>query len=79
MFIMKKGIAISIGLIVLGVVFECLHFATEIRFFEIKFWLLGIISMTLGVLGGLWYVMVPVLENRAKELGRFKKRQMGKK
>ena len=70
---MKKEIIISIGLISLGLVFECLHFGTDIRFFEIKFWLLGIISMGLGVLGIIWFTVVPLLEKRAKTLGQFKK------
>ena len=70
---MKKGTIISIGLIILGFIFECLHFGTDIRFFEFKFWLLGIITMTLGMLGILWFTVVPLLENRAKTLGKFKK------
>ena len=70
---MKKRILVSIGLIVLGLIFECLHFLTDIRFFEIKFSILGIVSMVLGVVGILWYFMVPVLEKRAEVLGKFKK------
>ncbi len=70
---MKNKIIISIGLIVLGFIFECLHFFTNIRFFEIKFSILGIVSMVLGVVGILWYFVIPVLEKRAEVLGKFKK------
>ena len=72
---MKKGLVISISLIALGLIFECLHFATAIQFFEIKFWLIGLIAMVMGILGVLWYAVVPVLENRAKLIGKFKKVQ----
>ena len=75
---MKKGIVVSIVLIGLGLVFECLHFATNIEFLEIKFWLLGVISIAIGILGILWYTIIPLLENRAKKLGTFKKKQFKK-
>jgi len=61
---MKKGIMISIGLIVLGAIFECIYFTTDIQFYEIPFWALGMIFTVLGVLGVLWYVIVPFLESR---------------
>lgn len=75
---MKKGLVISISLIVVGFIFECLHFGTSIRLLEIKFWLIGLIAMVLGVLGILWYAIVPLLENRANLLGKFKKAQRNK-
>lgn len=75
---MKKGIAISTGLIALGFIFECLHFATNIEFFEIKFWVLGIICIALGIFVLLWNTIVPLLENRAEKLGRFKGQQWRK-
>jgi len=70
---MKKGIIISIGLIVLGSIFECLHFASDHDFLEIKLWLLGVICITLGVLGLIWNIIIPLLENRAKKIGKVKK------
>lgn len=73
---MKKGIVISIALIGLGFIFECIHFATNIEFFEIKFWALGVISTALGIFGILWYTLIPLLENRAEKLGKFKKKQI---
>ena len=70
---MKSEIIISIGLILLGFIFECLHFLTDIRFFEIKLSILGIVSIAIGVVGILWYFVVPLLEKRAEVLGEFKK------
>ena len=75
---MKKGLVISICLIGLGFVFECLHFATDIRFFELKFWALGVIFIALGIFGILWNTLIPVLENRAEKLGKFKRDQIKK-
>jgi len=73
---MKKGIVIAVGLIVLGLIFECLHFATNMELLGFKFWVLGIASIFLGILGLLWYMVVPLLENRAAKLGKFKKKQL---
>jgi len=70
---MKKGIVVSIGLIILGFVFEYIYFATDITIFEFKSWLLGVICMTLGMLGILYYAIVPFLEKRAERLGKHKK------
>ena len=70
---MKKATAVSIGLIVLGIIFECIHLSTDIRFFKIKFWLLGIISIIAGFAGLKWYAIIPLLERRASVLGRFKR------
>lgn len=75
---MKKGIIVSIALIGLGFVIEWLHFAADIEFLEINFWVLGIISIALGIIGILWYTIVPLLEDRAKKLGTFKKKQFNK-
>ncbi len=69
---------ISIGLIVLGLIFECLHYLTDIRFFKIKLSILGVVCITLGVIGFLWYSMIPILEKRAKVLGTFKKERIKK-
>lgn len=48
---MKKSIIISIALIVLGFVFECLYLGTDATFFSVKFWILGVISIIAGTLG----------------------------
>ena len=75
---MKKGIISSISLILLGLFFECLHFTTNLEFFQIKFWALGLITMTLGVLGLIWFTIVPLLEKRASTIGRFKGKEYPK-
>ncbi len=74
---MKKGIVISIVLLFLGFIFECLHFATDIKVLEFKSWMLGVICFVLGALGLLWYAVVPILEIRAEKLGKFKKKVTG--
>ena len=73
---MNNKIRISIALIILGFVFECIHFFTDIHFFELKFWILGILCLTLGVLGGLWFGIIPVLEERASKIGKFKRKNL---
>ena len=75
---MKKGTAISIGLIVLGFIFECLYLNTDVQFFIIKFWLLGIICIISGFLG-LWLsTFAPLLDERAKKLGDYKKKNISR-
>ena len=73
---MKKEILISVGFVALGFFLECLHFMTEIQFFEIKLWLLGSISIIIGVAGLVWFGVIPLLEHRAEMLGKFKKRSL---
>jgi len=70
---MKKLTIISICLIILGFLFECIHLGSDIQFFKIKFWLLGIIFITAGIMGLVWDNIIPTLEKRAKVLGQFKK------
>ncbi len=72
---MKKGLIISIILMVLGFIFECLYLLTDIRLFQVKLWVLGIVLLILGFLGILWYGVVPIMEDRADKLGRFKGQQ----
>ena len=47
----KKGTIISISLIVLGLVLECLYLGSDKIFFAAKFWLIGLICFVAGVLG----------------------------
>ena len=76
---MKKATIISIGLILLGFVFECLFLGTDQMFFVIKFWLLGVISIIAGVIGLIWFTILPLLETRAKTLGNFKRKSLAEK
>ncbi len=76
---MKKGVILSTGLIVLGLILECLHLTTTIKLFEIKLWIIGMVCIVAGVLGLLWFTVVPVAENRADQLGNFKKNRLRKK
>lgn len=58
---MKKETVISSLLLVLGFVFECMHFATEGTFLGAKFWLIGIVCIVVGTLG-LWiYTILPMI------------------
>jgi hypothetical protein len=75
---MKRGLKISIVLLVIGLILEGLHFTTSIRFFEIKLWLIGGISLLLGIAGVSWYGIIPLLEKRARTLGKFKKENLRK-
>lgn len=76
---MNKKAFISIQLIILGFVLEFVHFWTDLEFFKVKFWVLGVVSMLLGVLGLIWFGVIPLLEKRAKTLGKFKKKSMKRK
>ena len=76
---MKRATLISIGLIVLGFIFECLHFTTDALFFTVKFWLLGMIAIIAGVLGLIMFTIIPALNRRAETLGNFKKESMDEK
>jgi hypothetical protein len=64
---MKKETGISIGLIVLGFVFECLYLGTDTMFFVIKFWLLGVICLIAGFIGLLLFTLLPLFEQRAEK------------
>ena len=75
---MKKETIISIGLIALGFVFEYLYLGTDTMFFIIKFWLLGVICILSGFIGLWWFTVLPLLENRAETLGKFKRKSMSK-
>ena len=63
---MKKGILGSNTLIILGFIFECLHFTTDLEFFHLKFWILGLICISLGILGFVWYIILPVFEEQTR-------------
>jgi len=67
---MSKELVISIILIMLGFIFECLHFTTDLTLFEIKFWILGIGCIILGSLGLVWYGLIPFLGKGAEKLGK---------
>ena len=48
---MNKGLIISIGLIILGFIFECIYLASDNLFIDLKAWLLGVICIIAGMLG----------------------------
>lgn len=76
---MKKSTVISIGLIVLGFVFECLYLGSDTLLFKSKFWLLGFISILVGFIGLFLSTAVPLLDYRAKKTGEIKKKSIVKK
>ena len=56
---MKKSTVISILLILLGFLFEYLYLATDNIFFDVKFFILGVVSILMGAIG-LWvYTIIP--------------------
>lgn len=64
---MKKEVLISILLLSLGVVFECLYYAVDNTFFDVKFYLLGIFSIIFGAIG-LWvYLIMPYINKQMGE------------
>ena len=76
---MKKATVISIALITLGFIFECLHFTTDTVFFTVKFWLLGMICIVAGVLGLIGFAIIPALNRRTETLGNYKKESFDEK
>lgn len=58
---MKKEIIISGLLLLLGFLFEFLYFKSSSAFFDLKFWVLGIVCVIAGALG-LWiYALLPLI------------------
>ena len=64
---MKKETFVLTFLLVLGFVFECLHFATPGTFLGAKFWLLGIVSILAGTLGLWLFTVLPILAGDDEE------------
>lgn len=71
---MKKETKISIGLLILGFIFELLYFSTDITLFNIKFWILGTICIVAGALGLIIFGILPLLNRRASMVASEKKR-----
>lgn len=63
---MKQAGVISIGLILLGFVFEYLYFLSNSMFFDVKFAILGTVCILAGMLGLLAYVILPYLDEKNK-------------
>ncbi len=61
---MKKEGIISIGLLILGFIFEYLYLGTDKMFLSIKFWMLGLVCIIVGTLGLILYVIIPLLGDR---------------
>lgn len=73
---MKKGISISIILIALGFIFECIHLATNFELLGINFLMLGAVFIILGILRIVRSLIIPALNKRAETLGEFKKKNL---
>lgn len=64
---MKRSTIISVGLILLGFVFEYLYLAVDNLFFDVKFFILGVACIVAGVLG-LWiYAVMPAMGKSTTE------------
>jgi len=61
---MKKETLSSIGLLVLGLFFEYLHFMTDSALFGLKFYMLGIICLVLGTIGSWIYIVIPLINDK---------------
>ena len=61
---MKKATVISVSLIVLGFIFECLYLTIDSLFFDTKFWLLGLVCMVTGAIGFWLSAVVPAFDNK---------------
>lgn len=61
---MKKEALISILILALGGVFEWLYYAIDSTFFDVKFYLLGILCMVIGFIGVWVYIILPAVNNR---------------
>ena len=59
---MKKTTLISVSLILIGFVFEYFYLVGESTFFDIKFWVAGIVSILAGVIGLWLFTIIPLLD-----------------
>ncbi len=73
---MKKSTVISIGLIALGFVFECLYLGSNELLFKSKFWLLGILCILAGAIGLVLFTVIPLLDYRAGKVGKEKRKSI---
>ncbi len=64
---MKKEIVISVLILSLGVVFELLYYAVDSTFFDVKFYLLGIICVIIGFIGVWIYAIMPYINSRLRD------------
>ena len=63
----KKEIIISGILVALGFIFEFFFFNTDVMILNVKFWVLGMVCITVGILG-LWiYMLIPFMSHIAKK------------
>ncbi len=64
---MKKSSIISISLIILGFIFECLYLTIDNQFLNAKFWISGVFCIIIGSLGLWLFTVIPWMEiNRNK-------------
>lgn len=64
---MKKEALISILILSLGLVFEWLYYAIDSTFFDVKFYLLGILCIIIGFIGVWIYVLMPFINNKLED------------
>ena len=64
---MKKEKLISIIILSLGLVFEWLYYAIDNTFFDVKFYLLGILCIIIGSIGVWIYVITPFISDRFRD------------
>lgn len=64
---MKKEPLISILILSLGIVFEWLYYAVDSTFFDVKFYLLGILCIIIGSIGVWIYVIMPFINGRLRD------------
>ena len=60
---MNKETIFSIGLILLGFVFECIYLTSTNIFIDVKSWLLGALCIILGMLGVWIFGVLPHVNN----------------
>lgn len=61
---MKKEILISLALLVFGLVCEFFYLSTENIYWEVKFFLIGALSILVGMIGLLIFVILPFINKR---------------
>jgi hypothetical protein len=64
---MKKETLISILILSMGVVFEWLYYAVDSTFFDVKFYLLGILCVIVGFIGVWIYAIMPFINSRLRD------------
>lgn len=64
---MKKETLISLLILSLGFVFEWLYYSIDSTFFDVKFYLLGILCVIVGFIGVWIYTIMPFINSRLRD------------